>query len=258
MEQIKIIFFDIDGTLIDMNSRCVSPKTIETLRRQKQRGIRICLATGRSPVELPRFDDIEIDVYLTYNGSLCYTKQEIVFSNPIPTGDVRKLIQNAAAMGKPVSVATKDRLAANGWDADLAEYYSIGHQVLTVAEDFDEICQAEIYQIMTACREQEYEMLLRGTQGVKIAAWWDRAADIIPASGGKGRGIREVLTYYGLNAADAMAFGDGNNDIEMFEAVGTGIAMGNASHKLKTVASEVCGDAAQDGVYHYCMEHSLI
>ena len=55
-----------------------------------------------------------------------------------------------------------------------------------------------------------------------------------------------------------MAFGDGNNDIEMLKAVGNGIAMANASDDLKAVADEICGDVSEDGIYHYCLEKRLI
>ena len=70
--------------------------------------------------------------------------------------------------------------------------------------------------------------------------------------------LEKVLEYYHLNQSEAMAFGDGNNDIEMFQAVGKGIAMANASDRLKEAAYGLCGDAAEDGIYHYCMEHGLI
>ena len=258
MKQIKIIFFDIDGTLIDMQKKQISPQTLEMLKMLKENGIRICLATGRSPVSLLIFDGVEFDAYLTFNGSLCYTVEEIVFSNPIPSGDVQKLIRNAAALGRPVSVATRDRLAANGSDADLADYYAFAHQKLTVAEDFDSASREEVYQVMLGCREADYPAILCGVDGAKIAAWWDRAVDVIPANGGKGMGIRKILEYYRFDRDEAMAFGDGNNDIEMLEAVGTGVAMENASPRLKAIADDVCGHVAQDGAYHYCKEHGLI
>ena len=108
------------------------------------------------------------------------------------------------------------------------------------------------------CRESDWPAILKGTSGAKIAAWWDRAVDIIPISGGKGAGIQKVLAYYGLTPEDAMAFGDGNNDIEMFQAVGHSVAMGNASSDLKAIASEVCRPCAEDGIYHYCKENGLI
>lgn len=258
MNHIKIIFFDIDGTLIDMQARRISERTLEALIRLKERGVLLCLATGRSPVSLPVFDGVAFDAHLTFNGSLCYTNQEIVFSNPIPADDVQKLIRNAAELGRPVSVATRDRLAANGTDADLAEYYSIAHQQLSVAEDFEEASRQEVYQVMMGCRPADYPAILKDVCGAKVTAWWERAADIIPVNGGKDAGIRIILEHFGLSRSEALAFGDGNNDIEMLQAVGAGVAMGNASDQLKAAASDVCGHVAEDGIYHYCIQHGLI
>lgn len=254
----KIIFFDIDGTLVDMQTKQISTKTLDALRRLKSRGIKICIATGRSPMELPHFGDVEFDAYLTYNGSLCYIGQNVIFSNPIPAQDVQQVIRNAAALGKPVAVATRDRLAANGWAQDLAAYYAVAEMELTVAPDFDTVAHQAVYQLMLGCRAEEYAAVLKDVTGARITAWWDRAVDIIPANGGKGMGIRKILEHYRLDKEEAMAFGDGNNDMEMLEAVGVGIAMQNASAQLKAIASDVCGSAARDGVYHYCLSHGLI
>lgn len=66
------------------------------------------------------------------------------------------------------------------------------------------------------------------------------------------------MELYRLKPEEAIAFGDGSNDIEMLQTVGTGIAMDNASEELKKVADEVCGHAAQDGIYYYCLEHGLL
>jgi len=256
---IKIVFFDIDGTLVDIGARGMSPKTREALLRLKERGIKICVATGRSPVELPDFDGVEFDAYLTFNGSYCYDRQGTIFSNPIRKEDVVKVIENCTRMGRPVSLATRTRLAANGCDdPDLADYYAIPGLKLEVAEDFDEACREPVYQIMMGCRKEDHEAIIRGADGVKITAWWYRAADVIPANGGKGTGVQKVLEHYGLTRTEAMALGDGNNDIEMLETVGTGIAMGNGSDALKAVATDTCGPVSRDGVYYYCEAHGLI
>ena len=258
MKPIRIIFFDIDGTLIDMQKKQISPIILQTLQRLKQKGILICLATGRSPVSLPVLEGVVVDAYLTFNGSLCYTPEATIFSDPISSQDVQKLIQNAANLGRPVSIATKDRLAANGTDDDLEKYYSFAHQTLSVAEDFEAVSKEEIYQVMLGCRQEDHTAILKGVEGAKITAWWDRAVDIIPAEGGKGRGIQKILAYYALDKTEAMAFGDGNNDIEMLQAVGIGVAMENASPQLKTVADDICGHVAEDGIYHYCLKHGLL
>lgn len=259
MHKPKIIFFDIDGTLIDMEKKQITPVMLDTLRRLQANGIRICLATGRSPMVVPHFEGVEFDATLTYNGSYCYTRSgETIFSNPIPASDLALLIRNATDIGRPLCLATDSRLACNGSDKDLADYFAIAKIAVNVVPDFDEVAKGTVYQIMMGGREDEYPAILKDVQGAKIAAWWDRAVDIIPATGGKGIGIRNMLDYYGIDKADAMAFGDGNNDIEMLQAVGTGVAMENASEKLKAVATDRCGHVANEGVYHYCMEHGLI
>lgn len=61
---------------------------------------------------------------------------------------------------------------------------------------------------------------MKGTDSTKVAAWWDKAADLIPSSGGKGMAVQKILDYYGLQKEEAIAFGD--------------------------------------GVYHYCKEHGLL
>lgn len=255
---IKIVFFDIDGTLIDIGAKGMSPKTKKTLLALKERGIKICVATGRAPLSLPDFDGVEFDAYLTFNGAYCYDRQGEIFSNPIEEKDVVKVIDNCTRMGRPVSLATRTRLVSNGRDDDLSDYYTNACLELTVAEDFEEAVHEQVYQIMMGCRREDHEAIIAGADGVRITAWWHRAADVIPADGGKGTAVAKVLEHYGLTRAEAMAFGDGNNDIEMLETVGAGVAMGNGSDRLKEIADDVCGRVDEDGIFHYCQQQGLI
>lgn len=172
--QTKIAFFDIDGTLIDMQSKRITEKTLEALQRLRAGGVKICLATGRSPVALPVFPGVEFDAYLTFNGSLCYTAGgETIFSNPIAHEDVQKIIANGAAIGRPVCVSVRDRLAANGTDVDLTDYFAIAKMVVPITDEFDTVCREDVYQLMMGGRKDEYDAILRGVDGSKIAAWWD-------------------------------------------------------------------------------------
>lgn len=260
MTKPRIIFFDIDGTLIDMQKKQVTPRMLETLHRLQANGIILCIATGRSPITVPLgdFPGVNFDVLLTFNGSYCYNAQQTLYAHPIPKEDIRTIIRNASALGRPLCLATKDRLACNGSDPDLADYFAIAKLKIEIAEDFAQVAEGEVYQMMVGGRKEEYDRLMQDVHGAKIAAWWDRAMDIIPANGGKGKGIEKVLEFYNIPRSEAMAFGDGNNDLEMFHAVGIGVAMANASAQLKAAATDHCGDVAEDGIYHYCIEHGLI
>lgn len=258
MNPIKIIFFDIDGTLVDSAIGRIPAKTYEALNRLREKGILLCIATGRSPAVLPDFRGFRFDAYCTFNGSLCYTENKTIHSNPLSSKDVAKVLGNAASIGRPVSVATRNRMAANGIDKDLTDYYLLADLTLTIADDFDKVCQGEVYQMMLGCRPSDHDAILRGVTDVKIAVSWDRAADVIPVSSGKGGSIGKILAYFNLDASQALAFGDSYNDIEMLQSVGTGVAMGNAAARLKEIADDVCGNVSEDGIYHYCIEKGLI
>ena len=258
MADIKIVFYDIDGTLVDPLTRCISEKTVQTIQALRQKGVLQCIVTGRPCASLPDFGDLRFDAMATFNGSFCYTDDKTIYSNPIDPADVQVLLQNAEALGRPVSVAVKDRLAANGWDQDLADYYRLAKLELTVAEDFEAVCREDIYQIMLGCRASDHPAIIRGTSGVQLAISWDRAVDVIPKTGGKGRAIREILSHFQLDPSQALAFGDGQNDMEVLQTVGTGVAMGNADPLLKAVADEICGPVSEDGIYHYCVSRGLV
>ena len=105
----KIIFFDIDGTLVPLKES-IRPRTVEALQKLRQNGIRICIATGRAPMEVPKFEGVTFDALLTYNGSYCFTQERDIFKNLIPKGDIATLRRNAAALGRPLALATDRRL----------------------------------------------------------------------------------------------------------------------------------------------------
>lgn len=257
MGKLKIAFFDIDGTLIDMKTKRMSQKVEEALIRLKENNVLLCLATGRAPNSIPQFENIEFDAFLTFNGSYCYTKRDIILKNTISANDVQQIIENASTINRPVSIASAVRTGANGKDQDLIDYFLISNQQVEVLEDFNALAAEDIYQIMLGCRTDEYEKILENVDGAKITAWWTRAADIIPANGGKGIGVQKILEYYNLEKDTAIAFGDGTNDIDMLELVGTGVAMGNATDDVKAVADAVCGRVDEDGIYSYCLEKNL-
>ena len=259
-KDIKIAFFDVDGTLVDMEKKVITPAMIETLKHLKENGIILCMATRRGPYLVPSFPGIDFDVFLSYNASYCYTKDEVIFSNPIPKEDVKAIVENASEIHRPVFLAGVEGGGANGCDKDLADYFAIAKSKVNVLDnfDFEKLMDKKVYQMMVGCYKEEYADILRDVDGARITAWWTRAADITPANGNKGVGVRKILDYYHLDKENAIAFGDGTNDIEMLEAVGTGVAMGNATDDVKAVADAICGHVAEDGIYHYCKEQGLI
>ena len=78
--------------------------------------------------------------------------------------------------------------------------------------------------------------------------WHQTAVDVLPKGVNKLTGCQKVLGDLGMGAEHAYAFGDGLNDMEMLQGLGTGIAMGNAHPRLKEVADRVAEAIQHDGL----------
>jgi len=72
--------------------------------------------------------------------------------------------------------------------------------------------------------------------------------ELLPAGASKGVGVSWLLDRLGVDPARCMALGDGENDVEMLQLVGLGVAVGNAAAKVKETADVVVGSNDQDGV----------
>ena len=73
-------------------------------------------------------------------------------------------------------------------------------------------------------------------------------ADILPEGGGKPNGLAEMLKHFGWIRDEAIAFGDGGNDVAMLEYAGIGVAMGNACDDAKAAADYVTTDIDKEGI----------
>ena len=81
-----------------------------------------------------------------------------------------------------------------------------------------------------------------------MTRWHKNGIDLLDRQGGKVRGIREYLERRGILPEETMAFGDGDNDIEMLRFAGIGVAMGNASDAVKAQADYVTASVDEDGI----------
>ena len=201
INKVKIVFFDIDGTLLEMGKTEITPNTRKALCSLKQNGIKICIATGRPFATIPMFEGGVFDAILAFNGSFCTVGEQVVAKCPISKEDVKKIIENAKRMERPVSIATEEEIVANGSDKDLEDYFALAHHRVNVSEKFEEYVEKDVFQIMLGCDLEERKYILEGTKNAKVAAWWSRAIDIIPKEGGKGNILGGVSNPY-LKASD--------------------------------------------------------
>ena len=145
---IKIIFFDVDGTLLRMGEKNISDKTLYALKALKKKGILLCMATGRSYPEIPHFDGVDFDILSTFNGSYIVRDEDVIYKNPLNNTDKNMLIQNLKKMNRAIAISNENIIVANGTDPDLEQYFLFGNVELIISDKVDEISKGEIYQVM--------------------------------------------------------------------------------------------------------------
>jgi len=256
---IKIIFFDIDGTLLKFGERNLSKNTEYALKELNKQNILICFASGRGKLTIPTFKGIRTDMYSSSNGAYCYDNNgKVIYKEPILVEDIKTIINNAKKMNRHISMDNNDYIAADGSDEILDKYFAFGHEIYRLVDNFDEFIKNDVYKIMLACSIEERKVILKGTKNTKVAAWWDKAVDLVNASSGKGTACGKILNYYGIKKEEAMAFGDGESDTEMFPYVGSSVAMGNALEEVKKKATDITDSVYDDGVYNYLVKKGII
>ena len=149
---IKIAFFDVDGTLLQLGSKEPSPKTVQALQKLRANGVLLCMATGRGYLSVPHFESVDFDIWLTFNGSYVRSKDTVLFKNPLDVDDKYRILQNLKQMHRAAAISNEHFIVTNGTDPDLAQYFSFGSEKLMVSDRFDALCEEEIYQIM--CLQQ--------------------------------------------------------------------------------------------------------
>lgn len=114
--QIRAIFFDIDGTLRDFDTKRVPDSTKEALRKAKEAGILLFVATGRHKLEIEEenlLEDMEFDGYVTLNGQYCYCGSTVVYDVPIDGAGVAAMLRLIGKDPFPCLFMEADRMYIN-------------------------------------------------------------------------------------------------------------------------------------------------
>ncbi len=244
----KIIFFDIDGTLVEFHSNEVHQRVKDALNKIHDQGVKIFLATGRPPFAVPKFEGVPVDGVLAFNGQYCSDQEGTIFSNPLNKSDIHTMISNATEMGLAVQIASKNRMGANFFQQELEDYFKVASQHCIAIDDYDELLKEDIYECMVAASPERVPELFKNTTQLKGTRWTDLAFDIIPTNGSKAVGMEHVLKHYGFKREECMAFGDGGNDKDMLGYAYIGIAMANGTDDVKAIADYITDDVKDDGV----------
>lgn len=265
---IKLIATDIDGTLLTPTGK-LSERTRNVVRRilNKYPDLHFVLASGRArPATLHIREKLDImnrphTESLLSNGCVIYdSNSNVLYQDTIPSDffiKAHKIIKPSTQYTYLYSTVEDAFTYNDRWVKTIKEKFD--EQVLIIDKDeFVEKVETGIVQVNKFCflvselkeAEEIREKLDDLRKAFKLKCLYSTGPylNYMPPNTNKGTSLVRLIEKLNIKKEEVLAFGDGNNDLELFQNAGWPIAMENAGDKLKSYAKLVTKSNAEDGV----------
>lgn len=254
LKKIELIAIDLDGTLFNSKSE-ISQRNKDTIKRCLENKIKIIITTAKTvnwAIKLIKELNLKDPQIASAGAVIVNPDGDLNYIKKIPINSYKKIINLARKWEVGVAVSCIDSFVYYEKDNPFLKYVwdsgeipgktdnllknGIANQALliTVAineeHPFNNIVVEELGNELKVRRAGEYFLTAYNKRAGKLGA------------------LRNVLKITGVNPANIMAIGDSEGDLGMISLAGIGIAMGNASKKLKDAADFVVSDNDNDGV----------
>ena len=253
---IKIIFSDMDGTLLDDNGNLPAGFD-EMIGELKKRGVIFAPASGRQYFSLLKlFDKYKDDfLFIAENGTLVMYQGEEIFSNPLTQKDadevreVSKTLPNILRVfcGKKNAYILKSQDTPE-YNAELQKYYTLHEAVETFEEVKDIPLKLAYFDITGNATESIYKNLKHFNDHLQVVSSSDYWVDVMNSDVDKGAAVKNVQQGLAITPDECAAFGDYLNDVQMLQSVTHSFAMSNAHPDLKKFAKYETVSNAEYGV----------
>lgn len=257
---IKAVFLDVDGTLLSEKDRSLSKGAEESIRRLIQKGIHIILVTGRPHHLCEEFKHLGIDTVISANGALVICRGEIIHKSILTSAMVREFSHFAESQGHALSYFTES-FGMNGISRTDHRVTAALRETLGMMEYSEQIItlDEDIYCMCLYANEEETAPYTEQFPSLRFVRFHPYVCNVLEANEvSKSVAAQKVLTHLNIRREETMAFGDGENDIDLLTYAGVGVAMGNGGECVKQSADYVTLKASEDGITHALRHYKLI
>ena len=253
----RLLAFDIDGTIHDRQTDTpVTERTKRAVAAVMEAGAGVTLATGRTYKSALVFSrDLGLTLPIVcYQGSLTTNPvtHEIVRETPVPLPLARRLIRLLEEMGLNPEVYVRDRCYVQEMTNAVRQSEQLlnfkAELVTSLIRDVDEpptkivvTGDAELIGGVPTMVDSHFHGVIAAMRT------YDYLCEIGHPDGSKGAALEHLAESLGVKREEVVAVGDSPNDVDMIQWAGLGVAMGNASDKVKASADQVTLPASDQG-----------
>ena len=259
----KLVAIDLDGTLVT-DEKELTKKTIEVIKEISKQGVKVMISSGRAFYRLEKFIDAldlrkENQCTICFNGGIIVenTTKELLYSQNLDAKEVEELIQLGKALRLPIMIYARDTHYVEAIPEVVRKNTKNLKGMNLKVVNFNQLNfnkpQNYIYKV---CFIDKPEKIIEKREQIskemfekyEITSSVPEYLEIVKKGIKKSEAIKVVMEKYNIKRDEVMAIGDGENDIEMLDFAGLGIAMENASDFVKEFANDVTTSNNHDGV----------
>jgi Cof subfamily protein (haloacid dehalogenase superfamily) len=263
--KIKMVVFDIDGTLIAEGQHMIQDSAVKGIHALHDSGTKVLVATGRAPyfIKPHVFEVLDSDYYVTINGQCVMDRNHTIISrHNLNKADILRLLEIAQSENIALGCKCSNQIVVLHDYDNFVKYYGHGEahsgrflNAVGNPDALDSDMAMGLFLVGDVSKLLPYMAQFPQWTHSRAFSW---GLDIFDKDVHKSRGIEDVMAILGLTWDEVMVFGDADNDLRMIEKAGIGVAMGNATENLKKIADYVTSDLEEDGIYNALKHFKLI
>lgn len=266
MSKVRLIALDLDGTTLD-SSKQVSEKNRNAIINAVKNGVHVCIASGRAFDTLPSVvtEIPGIEYAITSNGAAVYEirDKKCLRSYKLTAESVKTILELTKDMPVTYEAFIEGRAYAGseyihnpvkfGATKEAIHYIQTTRTLIDditgfIRQHVNELDSMDIIVKDADMKEKVCDVIYKETQDVYITSSVKQLVEISYKDAGKKSGVKFLADRLGVSKEEIAAFGDADNDKDMIEYAGYGIAVANASISLKEKADYITLSNDEDGI----------
>jgi len=251
---IKMVATDIDGTILPYGGE-FRPAVLDCINELNKKGIKVVLVTGRmhsSAVPLAQKLGLNTPVISYQGGLIKEMNGKTLYQSNLPPQTAKEIIKWARENDVHINLYLDDKLYVEQ-DNKIIQYYIKGKFVDYKVCSFDDLEIKDVNKLLAIDIDDAervsgwVNILTEKYPHLYIVKSTPYFCEIGPSDAKKSLSVEFLRNYWGIKKEEVLTIGDQNNDIDLVECGGIGVAMGNGTEELKKCADYITDTCDNDG-----------